>query len=239
MTISTIKKLNNPSILFFAALTAVTFAIALLSHSYFTDRAFYLNQDRYTLQRLQGDLATYRGGSAGPVDVRVISNLERSVRIGTDDYLIAKTSAPALPAAYSVSYPNGHRYSVQDTNGILLSYDAKGEFVVEIAAYSGGVRIDEPTETYLPASLVAAAYPEYHRTPGRPGFLFLALAFMIFGWCSFRYERFQTLLFRLSPSQLLYDNPEPSDFYYFMSKVGGIAVMVGSIWVACQAFVSG
>ncbi|MBO7748885.1 hypothetical protein I8J29_32405 [Paenibacillus sp. MWE-103] len=234
-----IKKLRNPSVLFFAALAAVTLAVALLSHSYFTDRAFYLNQDRYTLQRLQGDLATYRGGSAGPVGVRVSGGGKRTVRIGADDYVIAKTSAPPLPAAYTVAYPNGHRYAVEDNNGMLLSYDAKGELVVDIAAYSGGVRIDEPIETYLPASLVAAAYPDYHRAQGRPGFLFLALAFMIFGWCCFRYERFQTRLFYLSPRQLLYDNPEPSDFYYFMSKAGGIAVMGGSVWVACQAFVSG
>ncbi|QNK59612.1 hypothetical protein [Paenibacillus sp. PAMC21692] len=34
----------------------------------------------------------------------------------------------------------------------------------------------------------------------------------------------------------MYENPEPSDFYYLMSKVGGIVVMIGSIIVAFKAY---
>ncbi|WP_431523670.1 DUF6199 family natural product biosynthesis protein [Paenibacillus pabuli] len=31
-------------------------------------------------------------------------------------------------------------------------------------------------------------------------------------------------------------DPEPSDFYYLMTRIGGIVVMIGSVWIAFKAF---
>ncbi|WP_339220793.1 hypothetical protein [Paenibacillus sp. FSL W7-1332] len=54
------------------------------------------------------------------------------------------------------------------------------------------------------------------------GFFVLALVMLIYAWCGFRYEAFQRFMFHMSPSNLMIDNPEPSDFYFFMRKAAGI-----------------
>ncbi|WP_339295221.1 hypothetical protein MKY82_33920 [Paenibacillus sp. FSL W7-1279] len=54
------------------------------------------------------------------------------------------------------------------------------------------------------------------------GFFVLALVMLIYAWCGFRYEAFQRFMFHMSPSNLMIDNPEPSDFYFFMCKAAGI-----------------
>jgi hypothetical protein len=229
------QKLKNPSVVFFVCVFAVSVAVALLSKPYFTDRVFYINQDMYRLFSQQDEFAEYRSGSGDPVVVRIADERNRTVSIGRESYAVANTSA-AYSISYRVAYPSGHQYDVQDNNRFLVSLDDKGEFVPEIAVYAGSERIDKPAEAVYPSALVTAAYPVYHFTRGHPGFLFLALAVLVFGWCSFRYERFQTFSFYLSPRRLMYNDPEPSDFYYFMCKVGGLLTMALSIWIASKAF---
>jgi len=65
--------------------------------------------------------------------------------------------------------------------------------------------------------------------------LFLGLALLIFGRCGYRYRKLQDILFSLS-YRLWVNDPEPSDFYYFMCNAGGLIVMIASVFVALQAF---
>ncbi|WP_090975459.1 hypothetical protein [Paenibacillus sp. CF384] len=207
-----------------------------MSKPYFTDRVFYLYLSTFKFAGEQDSLVTYRSSTAGPVQVRTDDELHRTVIIGGKSYAIADKSIP-YSTKYRVTYPNGHVYSVEDNNGYLLGYDDKGNIVMGIEAYANGERNkQEGEEDYPPSALVSAAYPDYHVKRGVPGFLFLALGLLIFGWCSFRYQAFQDFMFRISPQRLMYENPEPSDFYYFTSKVGGIVVMIGSIVVAFKAY---
>ncbi|MFC4779154.1 hypothetical protein ACFO9Q_20370 [Paenibacillus sp. GCM10023252] len=207
-----------------------------MSRTYFTERVFYLYEDMYKFAGEQTHLVTYHSSTAGPVQVRTDDELHRTLIIGRQSYAIADISVP-YSTKFSVSYPNGHVYSVEDNNGMLLSYDDKGNIVMTIQTYVNGERIkEEGEEDFPPSALVSAAYPDYHVNRGMPGFLFLSLGLLIFGWCNFRYQAIQDLMFCLSPQRLMYENPEPSDFYYFMSKVGGIVVMVGSIFIAFKAY---
>ncbi|MFD2329491.1 hypothetical protein ACFSR7_09590 [Cohnella sp. GCM10020058] len=207
-----------------------------MSKPYFTDRVFYLYEDTYKFAVAQDRLVTYHSSTAAPVQVRTVDELHRTVTIGGQSYAIADKSVP-YSTKFRVTYPNGHVYSVEDHNGLLLSYDDKGNMVIAAQMYVNGERIKrDGEEDFLPVALVSAAYPDYHVKRGLPGFLFLALGLLIFGWCSFRYQALQDFMFRLSPQRLMYENPEPSDFYYFMSKVGGIVVMIGSIFVAFKAY---
>jgi hypothetical protein len=232
---SLFKKLKSPSFIFFSCVLVVTVIIAILSHSYFTERVFYINQDKYTFDSEQGKLISYHSGTATPVQVR-IEDQERKVLINNMEYAIARIDSP-FEAKYSVSYPNGRKYEVQDLSGTLISFDEKGVPVSEIFLYANGQRVtSEGEETYTPATLVTAAYPEYHFTLGAPGFLFLALAGMIYGWCGYRYRKFQDIMFFLSLHWLWVEDPEPSDFYYFMCKLGGIVVMIGAVFIAFKAF---
>lgn len=228
--------MKTPDFIFFVSVLLVSILTGFFSKSYFTDPVFYLYKSTYKFAGEQEHLLTYHSSTGVPVQVRTDDELHRTVIIDGQSYVIADNSVPYSPE-FRVTYPNGHVYSVKDNNGMLLSYDDKGDIVMAIQAYANGERIkQEGEEEFPPAALVTAAYPDYHIKRGIPGFLFLALGLLIFGWCSFRYQAFQDFMFRLSPERLNYENPEPSDFYYFMSKVGGIAVMAVSIFVAFKAF---
>ncbi|WP_145028435.1 hypothetical protein [Paenibacillus sp. Y412MC10] len=228
--------MKTPGSIFFVSVLLVSILTGVFSRPYFTDRVFYLYEDTYKFAGEQDRLVTYHGSTAAPVQVSTDDELHRTVIIGGQSYAIADISVP-YSTKFRVTYPNGHVYSVEDNNGLLLSYDDKGNIVMAIQAYANGERIkQEGEEDFPPSALVSAAYPNYHVKRGMPGFLFLALGLLIFGWCSYRYQAFQDLMFRLSPQRLMYENPEPSDFYYFMSKVGGIVVMIGSIFVAFKAY---
>ncbi|MFF2890055.1 hypothetical protein [Paenibacillus sp. NPDC057967] len=228
--------MKKPGSIFFVFVLLVSVLTGILSRTYFTDRVFYLYEDTYKFAGEQDRLITYHSSTAGPVQVRTDDELHRTLIIGGQSYAIEDRSVP-YSIKFRVTYPNGHVYNVEDNNDMLLSYDDKGNIVMAIQLYANGERIkQEGEEAFPPSALISAAYPDYHVKRGIPGFLFLALGLLIFGLCSFRYQAFQDLMFRLSPQRLMYENPEPSDFYYFMSKVGGIVVMIGSIFVAFKAY---
>lgn len=228
--------MKTPSFIFFVSVIFASILTGFLSRPYFTDRVFYLYEDTYKFAGEQERLVTYHSSTADPVQVRTEDELNRTLIIGGQSYAIADISNP-YSIKFRVTYPNGHVYSVEDNNGLLWSYDDKGNIVMAIQAYANGERIkEEGEEDFQPSALVIAAYPDYHIKRGMPGFLFFAIGLLIFGWCSFRYQAFQDLMFRLSPQRFMYENPEPSDFYYLMSKVGGIVVMIGSIIVAFKAY---
>ncbi|REE94647.1 hypothetical protein A8990_101443 [Paenibacillus taihuensis] len=202
--------MKTSSSIFFVSVLLVSVLTGVLSKPYFTDRVFYLYEDTYKFAGEQDHLVTYHSSTAGPVQVLTDDELHRTVIIDGQSYMIADKSVP-YSTKFRVTYPNGHVYVVERIK-------------------------QEGEEDYPPSALVSAAYPDYHFKRGMPGFLFLALGLLIFGWCSFRYEAFQDFMFRLFPQRLMYENPEPSDFYYFTSKVGGIVVMIGSIIVAFKAY---
>jgi hypothetical protein len=232
---SLFKKLRSPSFIFFSCVLVVSALVAILSKPYFTEPVFYIDQHKYAFEREQGSLVTYRSGTAVPVQVRT-DGQSHTVTINRIDYVITKNSDP-YNIKYNVTYPNGHRYEVQDQSGNLLSYDEKGEVYFPNQVYIGDQRVKgEDEEAYHPAELVRAAFSEYHDTPGVPGFLFLALCLLIYGWCGYRYRKVQDVMFFLSLQWLWVNDPEPSDFYYFMSQVGGILVMIGSVIIAFKAF---
>jgi hypothetical protein len=132
-----------------------------------------------------------------------------------------------------VVYPNDHKYTVEQQSEQLLSYDETGKMLSPVNMYVDNQRvIEDDQEHYTPAMLVTAAYPEYHHTPGTPVLLFIALAGLIYGWCSFYYPKFQKFQFRW----IWLKDPEPSEFYYVMCKIGGMACMIVAIWAAFQAF---
>lgn len=228
--------MKTPTFIFFVSVVLVSVLTGVLSKPYFTDRVFYLYEDTYKFAGEQDRLVTYHSSTAAPVQVRIDDELHRTVIIGGQSYAIADNSVP-YSTKFRVTYPNGHVYSIEDHNGMLLSYDKKGNIVMAIQMYVDGERImEEGEEDFPPSALVSAAYPDYHVKRGMPGFLFFAIGVLILGWCLFRYRAFQDLLFYLSPQRLMYENPEPSDFYYFMSKVGGIVIMIGSIIFAFKAY---
>lgn len=217
----------------------IAILVGVLSKPYFTKPVFYIAGSVYKLAAEQGDASTYEGGNP-PVAVKVLGTgdpLHREVAIEGMTYEATRTVESPV-RTYEVVYPSGTRYMVKDQNGMLLTYDEQGNMDVDTAVFVNGERVlQEGEELYPPASIVSAAYPEYHETRGTPWVLFIALGVLVFGLCVFRYRALQTALFWLSPRNWIYvEDPEPNDFYYFMSKVGGVVVMIVGIALAFLAY---
>ncbi|MGF9698533.1 DUF6199 family natural product biosynthesis protein [Paenibacillus sp. MABNR03] len=230
-----LKKIQSPTLIFFSCLLVVSVIIGFLSKPYFTEHIFYADNNKYSFDHKQGNQMIYRSGTADSIQVQV-EQQKRTVSISDQKYIITELSSTPIPT-YSVSYPNERKYEVKDQSGLLLSFDEQGNIVNSVSFYVNNQRvISEGEERYSPDTIVTAAYPLYHYTQGEPVYLFLALAGLIFGWCSFYYRKFQDILFLLSLRWIWVNDPEPSDFYYFMTKIGGIVVMVGAIGVAFKAF---
>lgn len=227
------RKVLSPTVIFFTCVIILSVIVAVLSRPYFTEPVYSINLNKYHFASEHDNLVAYQSKTAAPIQVRIEDD-GRTVIINHMEYYITKYSSNTT---YNVAYPNGRNYEVRDESGNLWSFDENGNLVLEVFAYVNNQRIiQEGEEEFTPAMLVTAAYPEYHNTPGAPGFLFLALAILIYGWCSFRYKKFQDIMFNLSAQRLWVKDPEPSDFYYFMCKAGGILCMGFAIWVAIQAY---
>jgi hypothetical protein len=229
------KKIKSPTLIFFSCMMVLSVIIAILSEPYFTKRVFHLGHDEYTFESEQGNFVNYHSGTSAPVQV-LIDDRGRTVFIDHKKYSITEIDS-TLISKYDVKYPNGRNYEVQDQSGYLLSFDEKSEIVSDIQFYVNNERvIQEGEEKYSPAMLVTVAYPKYHYTRGTPELLFLALALLIYGWCGYRYQKIQDIMFFFSLRWIWVNDPDPSDFYYFMCKVGGIISMTGAVLLAFKAF---
>ncbi|WP_222861088.1 hypothetical protein [Paenibacillus ihumii] len=200
--------------------------------SYFTESVFYFNEHKYKKVNEQADFAEYRSQTEPLIKVQRIGH-DRQVTIQSEEYAIHRLGDP-FNIKYEVIYPGGKRFEVNDHNGLLVSYDENGDWFVQMTVFdSSGQRIlqegEEQLERYHPSDLVAAAYPEYHTKQGEPVFFIFSIFMFIYGWCGFRYEGFQNFLFKISLNWLWVREAEPSDFYYFMCKIGGIVAMILSV----------
>nr|WP_154983339.1 DUF6199 family natural product biosynthesis protein [Paenibacillus xylanexedens] len=228
-------KKHGPTLIMLACLAVLSIIVGISSKSYFTQPVFYIDQHKYGSDYEDGTTITYRSQDAVPIQVQVEQH-KRIVTIGEQNFTITQTASKPI-ATYNVFYPQGNKYEVEQQHGTLLSYDEKGHMAPPQSDVLNGERIiPEGEEQYTPVMLVTAAFPEYHEKPGMPAFLFLAIAVFIYGWCTFYYESFQRALFWISFQWVWVNNPEPSDFYYVMCKIGGVLCMLLAIWTAFQAF---
>lgn len=218
-------------ILFF---TAMSVLLGYANTHYYSIPSFHLDQAKYTLAHTESGESLYRSAS-GP-EVRVLdTGEERKVTIEKQTFSITREKV-INGYEYEVGYPKGQTYQVTSQDDMFLAFDEQGELVVELTFEVNGSRVLSPgEERYLPSALVIAAYPEFHYTQGSFGLLILAVILLVFGWCTFRYEPFQRVLFWASLRWVWFEDPEPSDFYFMMSKVSGIIIMLGSIVVAFQS----
>lgn len=233
--ITRLRKIQSPTLIFFSCVVVVSVIVGFLSKPYFTEHIFYADNNKYLFDRKEEQQMIYRSRTADSIQVQV-EQQKRTVFIDNQKYIITEINSKPNPT-YSVLYPNGRKYEVQDQSRELRSFDEEGNIMTSVTFYVNNQRIlSEDEEQYSPDTIVTAAYPVYHYTQGQPVYLFLALAGLIFGWCSFYYRNFQDLLFLLSLRWIWVNDPEPSDFYYLMTSIGGIVVMIGSVWIAFKAF---
>jgi len=220
-----------------ALLVLIAAVVAGWAQSYYSKTFFYLDDVKYFKYEDTGSTVEYRAafGRGNPVVVHARA-LERVVETGGESYLIRGTEARGGEwEPYAVVYPDGTEYRVEafGQDGFQV-FDQAGEWVLPPAVMHVGMgnKMRDPgSPRYFPADFAVASDEAFHQPNGSVGFFLLAVALFIFNWCGFRYEAFQRFLFHISPSNLMVRDPDPSDFYFFMCKVGGVLGMVVSLGI--------
>lgn len=224
-------------VLLIICIVILTGLIIVLANTYFSKSVFFINQHKYKQVSSHNNTVNYRTGSEGAPSIEVhFNDQDRKVWINKEEYSIHSDKSVA-GNTFEVSYPSGHKYEVVDQSGFFMAYDEKKEYVPEVSLYVGGQRISQDgDEEYFPSELVIAAYPEHHTKQGSLFLFILSWLLLIYGWCGFRYEKFQKIQFFLSLRWIWVNDAEPSDFYHFTCKVGGVLVMIGSVVLAIKSF---
>lgn len=222
------------------ALIAVLVLVTVWAQAYYSKKVFYVEGIKYTqyADLGQGKLE-YRAflNRGEPIYVQTGEDVKRLMISGEVFEIRANGDVAEQRASYEVIFPEGKTYRVKPFGDReFLTYDEEGEMVLpgfRISSEGIGqdVRSDPMEPRYDPSQLVQAADPWFHAQNGSIGSFLLALGIGIMNWCFFKYEPFQRFMFHMSPSNLMIDDPEPSDFYFFMCKVGGIFGMGFSLWI--------
>lgn len=227
MTFNLSKRIRLSSILIIICILILAVFITVFAKSYFSESVFYVNQHKYKQANEQVNIVNYTTGTAPSIEVHIYDQ-DRKVLINKEEYSIYRKKSD-INTSYEVIYPNGHKYEVVQS-GFLMSYDGNGEFYPEISMYTGNQRVFQAgEEEYFPSSIVIAAYPEYHSKQGSLVLFSISFILLIYGWCGYRYQKFQNFMFIISFYWIWVNDAEPSDFYYFMCKVGGVLTMIGSV----------
>lgn len=201
---------------------------------YYSVPVFYLDLSKYTLEHTENGKSLYTS-SIGPKVLVQGAGDNREVSIDGKTFSITHEKV-FTEDEYEVTYPEGKTYRVTRHGDMFMAVDEQGEFIPEFTTEVNGSRVLSPgEERYFPSALVTAAYPKFHDSQGSFGILVLSVLLFLFGWSTFRYEKFQRILFWASLRWIWFEHPEPSDFYFFTSKISGIIIMVGSIVVAFKS----
>jgi len=223
------KLLKTITVCAAVAILAVWFGIY-----YFSVKEFHLDGHTYRVAEDTGSFIRYVSDAGPPVVVRM-DGTDRVVTIDGEDYRIRAEEQP-YGIEYRVQYPNGKTYRVSGQHG-LMAFDENGELVVGGGIYIEGERIPFGDENlrFHPSALVTAAFSQYHQTRGYPALYALSFVLFLFGWAAFRYESVQRAMFWLSLKWIWVEDPEPSEFYFFMCKIGGIIAMILSFVLFLQS----
>jgi hypothetical protein len=205
--------------------------IFVWASSHISERVFHLGNVTYKLSEISGQTTTYQPTRGDEILSVTDHEAHKIVQIDEESYRI-ELENDTVDKIYHVTYPSGKLYKVVDLygrGGMLTTYDEHGEMVMDLMIYVDDVRVlQDGEEKYLPASLVSAAYPIYHVPNGEMAYLILSMVLFVYGWCAFRFEGLQRVMFHIS-HRLWVQDPEPTDFYFFMSKVGGCIVMAFAV----------
>lgn len=219
------KRFRLKTYFIIAGIIAASVIITLFARWYFFENALRVDNIAYKKTSVEANIIKYHS-SYGPGIKVVIKDPVREVYIEEELYRVIRSEGPAS-TEYKVEYADGHYYTIVDQNGSLMTYDERGEPAIMITAYEGNKRIlGENDERYLPSWILLAAYPDYQPKRGNLFAFIGALLLMVYGWCIFKYEWFQNFLFLISLKWIWTNSQEPSDFYYFSSKIGGIVLIV-------------
>jgi len=215
------RRFGNIALIAITALLLIGM-LSLWVTGYYAQKTFHFDGDDFKLQAEAPDgTRTYqRSGSVEKLRVTQEDN-RRTVVIGGESYIVDELPPRGIGPSYRVTYPSGTVYTVEDQGSMLIAKDEKGEWLIGgYISIDGKRQLAPGEEYYYPGSIVTAAYEHYHESVGIPFLIIPSLFCLAIGWLELRSERFVLFTFKLSYG-LWVEDPEPTDFYLFMSKVGG------------------
>ncbi len=236
MTIShsnSIRPFRHPAWRISLLILAVV-GITIWAYPYFNESVFHVHGYKYKLAATDGATSLYHSNSGPPIHVQ--HRTDSIVKVVIDQAAYTITQQQSFPhTSYTVTDPEGRTAVVEERNGHFTTYE-NGDLLLSFTVYVGDERIIEEGDWLNhPKSIVRAAVPRYHEKQGSFPLFLISIAVLLYGWCGFRYKRVQDLLFYLTPSTWYAKDPEPSEFYYFMCKVGGILTMLVAAGILSQS----
>jgi hypothetical protein len=218
-----------------AVYIAVVILAVLLGIWYFSVKEFELDFNIYRVAEKNDQSVRYVSKTGPPVVVH-INGSERMVTINGQDYRIGREET-LFGDEYRIRYPNGKTYIVSEQYH-MVPMEENGELAGGVDAYVNGRRISFGDQglRYHPSELIHAAYEKFHRSRGYPVLYWLSIPMFLFGWANFRYEWFQRAMFWASLKWIWVENPEPSDYYFIMSKISGVVIMGLALLMFFQSF---
>lgn len=228
----------RPTLIRLLIILLVIGGLSVWSAPYFSESVFYMHGDKFRLDQQNSRQATYR--SSGGQRIVVLNDgdiYRKQVRIDQQNYAVNVLEATPVPR-YEVIYPSGERFNVDSYGEMLVGTSDQGETIPEISWSINGVPqpFDDKVGLYSPGMIVRAAFPEYHAKQGSLLLYYSSFILMIFGWCLFRYEKLQNVLFHLSLRGIWVREAEPSGFYYFSCKISGVAILGFGVYVFVKSF---
>ncbi len=216
----------------------VIVGISVWSAPYFSESVFYMHGDKFRVHQQQQGQVAYR--SFDGEQVVVLNGADphhKQVKIDQQNYTVSVIEDHPVPR-YEVTYSSGDRYRVDTYGEMLMGVDDQGHMIPELSWSINGVPqpIDDKVGLYSPSMVVRAAFPEYHTKQGSLLLYYGSFTLMLFGWCLFRYEKLQNIVFHLSLHGIWVRDAEPSDFYYFSCKLSGVAIIGMGIYVFVKSF---
>ncbi|WP_438434763.1 hypothetical protein [Gorillibacterium sp. sgz500922] len=210
---------------------ALILAAVVWSIPRFGDPVFHVDGAKYRYAGTSGGGELYRTkGQGEPITIRH-DGKRTEIHIGQEAFQVQRMDAVEGADQYEVTDSIGTRVA-KELSGLVLVRQENGEFVPEFIGYavtSNGERIySDPQEHPVPAgTLVQIADPTLWTKDGQVGYYLLGVFLLAVSWLRCRFVEF---FFRLEYG-LWVEDPEPTDFYLLVNRVGSIAFAV--VGVCC------
>lgn len=221
----------KPMVIVFLLMAGIV-AVWIFGATYYSQHIFHAADHKYKLSSASHPNRLQYSSSTGPlIEVQPGQDNQAQITIAKEEYVVEKlldhTDSPDSQedssAEYLVTYPDGEVYRVSESAGRLTAEDSYGNTVNRHSVYIGGVRkLAEGEPYYHPVAFVQAADEKHQPLQGQRWLYVLSILLLIHGCCLFLFERYQTFWFWMSFEWIYVKNPQPSDFYYFSTKLGGI-----------------
>lgn len=220
--------LQRKRLLLLGALAVLLLAAIVWSIPRFQDRVFYVNDNKYRLAEHTGNSSVYRSlWIESPITVTETGGGSTyDILIEKERIHVQLLQESEEERVYDIVDAQGNRRAKLQRYGWVEVSQPDGSYAPEFFGYSvtNGQKVPFNTggHDYPAMTLIEMTDPSLQAKNGKPYYYTLGVILLtgsIIGW------RFREFFFKLRYI-LWVEDPEPTDFYLFMTKIGCIAMAV-------------